>query len=126
LLVLYVFVGGFLVINKIIDKIKHNKNIVTDVCFGFLLLFNLVAIPIIMRDIISMSSGNWKKYVNPLSAFWYEQSKEAKIFFDEQSINLITACCIMASLLYFKHTRLSFLCLILPLLYVAGQSYIGR
>ena len=113
--------------NNILEKIKifynHNKNIITNTCFRVLLLLNLIAVPVILRKIINVMGIN-SKYIKSYSSIWYEQSKESRIFFEQQNIELTMACAIMASLLYSKHKTLAFLCLIIPLFYMVVQRFI--
>ena len=115
-------------VNRIKDNIlkfyNKNKNILADFCFGALLLWNLVAVPIILREVISIMNSN-RGYLIPFSTVWYEQSKEVKIFFEQQHIDLLMACLIMASLLYYRYKKLAFLCLIIPSVYVVAQRLMG-
>lgn len=100
------------------------KDIISDVCFSGFLLINLVAVPVILRKITGVLQGNGGGYINPLSSVWYEQTKEAMIYFEQQNINIITACAIMAAVLYGKYKKLAFLCLIIPLIYVIMQRVV--
>lgn len=108
-------------IKKFYDKYKI---IISNICFGVLLLVNLIAIPILLKKIINILHDNDWRDINPLSPVWYEQTKEALIFFEQQNINLIMACAIMASLLYNKYKKLAFLCLIIPSFYIIAQRII--
>lgn len=109
--------------NIFIKFYNRYRNIWNHFLFGMLLLWNLVLIPTTLREIISILSSR-NGYVKPFSSVWYEQSKEAKIFFEQQNVNLLMACCIMASLLYCKHKKLAFLCVIIPSVYVITQRII--
>lgn len=110
-------------IGKLLKFYNKNKLILAHFCFGILLLWNLVTVPLILKKIVSIMHHN-KQYINPFSKIWYEQSREAMLFFEQQNINLLMACSIMASLLYHKHKMLAFLCLIIPSLYKVMQKLI--
>lgn len=112
--------------NNLVRFYNKNKTIFIHFCFGILLLWNLVTIPLILRKIVSIMHHN-KQHINSFSNIWYEQSREAMLlFFEQQNINLLMACSIMASLLYHKHKILAFLCLIIPSLYKVTQILISN
>ena len=111
------------IINKTRIFFNYHKKLITNVCFGILLSINMIAVPMCLQKLIyTMGREGWKN-IHPLSSNWYERSKEAMIYFEQQNINLTIACCIMASLLYSKHKILAFICLFIPTSYIIIQLF---
>lgn len=105
------------------DKLKicsiKYKNIWKDVCFGFFVIANFVAVSVLIEKFIKLSKDNISdilKYKYPFFSDIYEQSEQTELLMVRQNINIVIVCTIIASLLYSKHKKMAFLCLLVPII----------
>lgn len=94
-----------------------NKELMITICFGLLLLLYWNGIGSCVRIIVAALSDGMVKVLDTDSSNWCERSVGAMVQCHRLGIYACIPPVILASLLYFKHKKLAFCCLLLPLLF---------
>ena len=99
------------IIKKIYNKFE-NKNLLIDFCFGTLLLLNWNKIDSNVSTIIATFDGNMIKVIDINSPIKCEQSAYLMVHCNEYGIYVLELSVVLAALLYYKHKKMAFICLI--------------